>query len=177
MCEEERCRPACPKIRENYFSNFSTKTYFVGSQKNRLDETILLEHPKHMFTLMGKKIITILRKMLCLTGSMDQFVHLHSFIGTFVILYLECKLYTIVLVLLHGNFFSILVSFCSRGGLTKPYMYIVASPRKFSCNMGQNNEPFKRSVYLYNFLSFFLHSFTDHVGTHHNSLSGSFEVL
>ena len=27
---------------ENYFSYFSTKTYVVGTQKNRLDETVLL---------------------------------------------------------------------------------------------------------------------------------------
>ena len=29
-------------ITENYFSYFSTKTYVVGTQKNRLDETVLL---------------------------------------------------------------------------------------------------------------------------------------
>ena len=34
------------------FSYFSTKTYGVGTQKNR---------SKHMFKLMGKKIIAILR--------------------------------------------------------------------------------------------------------------------
>ena len=27
---------------ENYFSYFSTRTYIVGTQKNRLDETVLL---------------------------------------------------------------------------------------------------------------------------------------
>ena len=35
----------------------------VGTQKNRLNETVLdgsFEHPKHMFKWMGKKIITIL---------------------------------------------------------------------------------------------------------------------
>ena len=35
-----------PQIRvhvtENYFSYFSTKTYVVGAQKNRLDETVLM---------------------------------------------------------------------------------------------------------------------------------------
>ena len=41
---------------ENYFSYFSTKTYVVGTQKNHLNE-----HPKHMFKLMDKKIIAILR--------------------------------------------------------------------------------------------------------------------
>ena len=30
------------RIPENYFSYFSTKTYAVGTQKNRLDETVLL---------------------------------------------------------------------------------------------------------------------------------------
>ena len=29
-------------IFENYFSYFSTKTYVVGTQKNRLNETVLL---------------------------------------------------------------------------------------------------------------------------------------
>ena len=42
---------------ENYFLYFSSKTYVVGTQKNRLKE-----HPKHIFKLMGKKIIKILRK-------------------------------------------------------------------------------------------------------------------
>ena len=44
-----------------YFSYFSTKTYVVGTQKNRLNETVLFEHPKHMIKLSGKKIFTILR--------------------------------------------------------------------------------------------------------------------
>ena len=44
-----------------YFYYFSTKTYVVGTQKNRLNETVLFEHPKHMFKQMDKKIITILR--------------------------------------------------------------------------------------------------------------------
>ena len=43
---------------ENYFLYFSFKTYGVGTQKNRDGS---FEHPKHMFKLMGKKIITILR--------------------------------------------------------------------------------------------------------------------
>ena len=33
----------------------------MASQKNRLDETVLLSTQKHMFQLMGRKIITILR--------------------------------------------------------------------------------------------------------------------
>ena len=32
--------PRC--VTENYFSYFSTKTYVVGTQKNRLDQTVLL---------------------------------------------------------------------------------------------------------------------------------------
>ena len=40
---------------EIHFSYFSTKTYVVGTQKNGF-----IEHPKHKFNLMGKKIVTIL---------------------------------------------------------------------------------------------------------------------
>ena len=46
-----------PEIRVHivkYFLHFSSKTYVVGTQKTR-------QNPKHMFKLMGKKIITILR--------------------------------------------------------------------------------------------------------------------
>ena len=46
------------------FSYFSTKTYVVCAQKNRLDETVhpegSFEHLKHMFKMMDKKIIAIL---------------------------------------------------------------------------------------------------------------------
>ena len=42
-------------------SNFLTKTYVVGTQKNRLNETVLLSTPNIMLKLMGKKILTILR--------------------------------------------------------------------------------------------------------------------
>ena len=45
---------------ENLFSYFSTKTYVVGTQKNRLNETVLLSTQKHMFKLMDKKTITFL---------------------------------------------------------------------------------------------------------------------
>ena len=41
-------------------SYFSTKTYVVGTQKNRLNETVLLSD-KEMLKLMGKKIFAILR--------------------------------------------------------------------------------------------------------------------
>ena len=40
-------------VMENEFSYFSSKTYVVGTQKNRLNETVLFEHPKHMFKLMS----------------------------------------------------------------------------------------------------------------------------
>ena len=45
------------------FSYFSTKTYVVGTQKNRLNETVLLSTPKHMLKMMGKKkhVSTIVR--------------------------------------------------------------------------------------------------------------------
>ena len=58
------------------FSYFSSKTYVVGTHKNCLNETPkhlkmigmklfsmrwFFRAPKHMFKLMGKKIITILR--------------------------------------------------------------------------------------------------------------------
>ena len=44
---------------ENNSSYFLTKTYVVGTQKNRLNETVLLS-TQNMFKLMGKKIMTIL---------------------------------------------------------------------------------------------------------------------
>ena len=51
----DNTRPPDECVLEIYFLYFSSKTYVVGAQKNRLNE-----HPKHMFKLMGKKIITIL---------------------------------------------------------------------------------------------------------------------
>ena len=44
---------------KNQFSYFSSKTYIVGTQKNRLNE-------KHMLKLMGKKILTLLRSKIVL---------------------------------------------------------------------------------------------------------------
>ena len=44
---------------KKYFSYFSTKTYVVGTQKNRLFDTVLLS-TKNMLKLMGKKILTTL---------------------------------------------------------------------------------------------------------------------
>ena len=44
----------------NCFLYFSSKAYVMGTQKNRLIETVLLP-PKTQVYFMGKKIITILR--------------------------------------------------------------------------------------------------------------------
>ena len=44
---------------------FSTKLYVVGTQKNRLNETGSFEHPKHMFKLMDKWIITFYIYTVC----------------------------------------------------------------------------------------------------------------
>ena len=49
-------------ILENYFLFFSSKTYVVGTQKNCLNETVLLSTQNTcLIKLMGKKRITILR--------------------------------------------------------------------------------------------------------------------
>ena len=43
-------RPLVKSAYKKYqFSYFSTKTYVVGTQKNRLNETVFFEHPKRMF--------------------------------------------------------------------------------------------------------------------------------
>ena len=45
---------------KNNFSYYSTKTYVVGTQKYRLNETVLLSiQNKTNLKLMGKKILTI----------------------------------------------------------------------------------------------------------------------
>ena len=46
---------------KNVFLISEPKHYVVGTQKNRLNETVLLRHPKHMFKITDKKIIVILR--------------------------------------------------------------------------------------------------------------------
>ena len=40
--------------------DFSTKTYVVGTQKNRLNEMVLLSTQNIIFKLMGKKLFTFL---------------------------------------------------------------------------------------------------------------------
>ena len=42
-------------VTENYFSHFSTKTFVVGTQKNRLDETVLLGTQNICFNCWVKK--------------------------------------------------------------------------------------------------------------------------
>ena len=49
---------------------FLNKTYVVGTQKNPLNETVLLSTKKHMFKLMAKKIFTILHPIFCLSGGL-----------------------------------------------------------------------------------------------------------
>ena len=53
-------RPLVKSATQNIIVLFLNQTYVVGTQKNRLDETILFSSQKHMLKLMGKKIFTIL---------------------------------------------------------------------------------------------------------------------
>ena len=46
-----------------------TKTYVVGTQKNRLNEMGFFEHPKYMLILKDNKLFTILRSK-CLSWPM-----------------------------------------------------------------------------------------------------------
>ena len=46
---------------ENLIFLFLNQKYVVGTQKNRLNETVLLSTQNIMLKLMGKKIFTILR--------------------------------------------------------------------------------------------------------------------
>ena len=52
--------PQDKSVLRKFTSYFTTKTYIVGTQKNRLNETVLLIIQNIMFKLMDKKIITIL---------------------------------------------------------------------------------------------------------------------
>ena len=45
---------------ENHFSYFSTKTYVVVTKKYHLIDRFI-EHPKHMFKLIGKKNTILLK--------------------------------------------------------------------------------------------------------------------
>ena len=54
QCTEEVIKPGLQmRVCIEFFSYFSTKTYIVGTQKNCLP----IEHPEHMFKLMGKEIM------------------------------------------------------------------------------------------------------------------------
>ena len=57
-------------VAEKYFPNFSTKIYVVGTQKNCLNETVLLS-TQIMFRLLDEKIIAFLRSKIWLTGPMS----------------------------------------------------------------------------------------------------------
>ena len=59
---------------KNYFCYFSTKTYGVDTQKNYLNETVLLSIHKHMFKLMNKKIFTIFGYKIPLSGPLIRTV-------------------------------------------------------------------------------------------------------
>ena len=103
---------------EKLFSYFSTKTYVVVTQKNRLTEMVLLS-TQNMFKLMHKKIITILRwNFFCLTGPMPdprRWVEIHQVITYTVASYIvgarhtvmpwkihfSLELFTIVIACLH----------------------------------------------------------------------------
>ena len=50
----------------------------MGTQKNRLDETVLFEHTKQKFKLMDKKTIAILRNFICLTSPMVTDINMTS---------------------------------------------------------------------------------------------------
>ena len=52
-------------VTENNFCYFSTKTYVVGTQKNHLNETVLLS-TQNMFRLLGKQMIAFLRSKILL---------------------------------------------------------------------------------------------------------------
>ena len=55
-----------PPDKYNFKNSSSTKLYVVGTQKNRLDGMILLSTQNiHMFEPMDKKIIKLLRSIIC----------------------------------------------------------------------------------------------------------------
>ena len=79
--------PDLPIIKK-YFCCSSTKTYFVGTLKNRLNETVLLS-TQNMFKLSYMKIIAILCIKNCLSGHMlilsAVYLHHHMHHGPNVI--------------------------------------------------------------------------------------------
>ena len=56
LCQVTCLRPLVNSVyRKKYFSYFSTKTYVVGSQKNRLNELVLLSPQNICFRLWVRK--------------------------------------------------------------------------------------------------------------------------
>ena len=54
-------------ITEKRFSKFSTETYVVGTQKNRLNETVLLSTKKYANNYGYENIHNFMLKMFCLS--------------------------------------------------------------------------------------------------------------
>ena len=65
------------------FSYFSTQTYVVGTQKKRLNETVLLSTQNTMFKLMDKKIMAILCSKVLRNWLYDIWPHKHTVSITF----------------------------------------------------------------------------------------------
>ena len=55
---------------ENYFLYFSSKTYVVGTQKNRLNETVLLSTQNTCLNWWVRKQLQFYANKIPLTGSM-----------------------------------------------------------------------------------------------------------
>ena len=60
------------KETKRYGQTHQTKIYVVGTQKNHVDETVLLS-TQNMFNLMSKKIFTILRSFFCLSKAIKTY--------------------------------------------------------------------------------------------------------
>ena len=70
---------------KNYFSHFSTKLYVVGTQKKRLNETVLLS-THNMLKLMSKEIFTILRSIMVIILNLYYlYMHLYCFVSVFLV--------------------------------------------------------------------------------------------
>ena len=68
---------SCLQIRAHYWkliSYFSNKTYVVGTQKNRLNKTLLLSNPNTCLSWRIRKISFYVQK-LCVSGPMWHFVN------------------------------------------------------------------------------------------------------
>ena len=76
---------------EFIFFYFSTKTYVIGTQKNRLNETVLLSTQKQMVKLMSKKILTILRPNFCLSGGLIRDKEMCQFMRLWYLSHISVK--------------------------------------------------------------------------------------